>query len=669
VSQVIATGGDSVFDITDGGTDYRVHVFTTVGTSNFVVSQGGDVEYLVVAGGGSGGSNNGGGGGAGGLLTGSLAVTPDSYPVAVGAGGSGVQNATGINGGNSSALGLTALGGGGGGSQVDISAGRVGGSGGGAGANTARTGSAGTAGQGNRGGNLSGLGIGGTGGGGAGAPGEDVGFTGGNGGDGVQSSITGTAVFYAGGGGGQQTGLGGQGGGGDGSDASLSPTGNAVDGLGGGGGGGRGTYVCGAGGSGIVIIRYVLLPPSWKPVTAVTLDGVDYTGETIGRLSITRGRRTVYDPAPAGYCRLELIDLPGTGLPIDIAETLEVTVEDSAGSPVTVFSGYVTDIAAGLYDPGIGGTPAATYTLLAVGPLARLARRTVLAGGRPAETDGQRILAAVEAGLSITWEEYPAVAWEDVDAALTWETVDPGFDADLIETGIFDLSALDPADGGYTALEVAEQASDSGDGYLYETLDGFVAWANADSRGASTSYLDIPHDVIQASGLRTSSTISDLANRVTVNYTGGSETSQDSQSIETYTLYTRIISTTLANASNASDRADQYVERHAYPAINLDEFSIRLDTIDDLDLIDALLEVTQNTPVNLTGLPATLGYTQIPGFVEGTTLALDRFRAELRLTVSDATLSFGSIRWSAVPQSLTWDDLAATLTWEDARSL
>ena len=409
---------------------------------------------------------------------------------------------------------------------------------------------------------------------------------------------------------------------------------------------------------------------SWTPDATVTLDGVDYTGETIDQVTITRGRDTVYQPAPAGYARVKLIDFAGTGLPIDITQTLEVTVKDTLGLDVTVFSGYVTDVDAEIYDPGIGGTPAAVYSLYAVGPLARLSRRIVLAAGRPAETDGQRIAAAVAAGLAITWEEYPSDAWQDVPADVTWATVDPGFDPALIEPGIFDVIALPAEDGGYTALEVAEQASASGDGYLYETLDGFVGWANADSRGTVTDYLDIPHDVIQSLGLRTNASVSDLANRVTVNYDGGAETSQDSESIQTYTLYSRIINTTLANASNASDRADQYVERHAYPAINLDRFSVRLDTIDGDDaLIDALLEVAQNSPVNLTGLPATLGYTQIPGFVEGTTLTLDKYRAELRLAVSDATLSYGSIRWSAVPQSLTWDDLPATLTWEDARSL
>jgi hypothetical protein len=407
----------------------------------------------------------------------------------------------------------------------------------------------------------------------------------------------------------------------------------------------------------------------WSPNATVTIGGADYTDETIGSVSITRGRDTVYSDPPAGYARIQLLDYAGTGLPVDIAETLEVTVEDTAAAAVTVFSGYVTDISADIYDAGLTGSPAATYTIVAVGPLARLSRRTVLAAGRPAETDSDRVTAAIESGLAITWEEYPAIAWQDVDIATTWETVDPGYDPDLIDTAVFDLSALAPADGGYSALEVATVASNSGDGLLYETLDGFIGWDNADARGQVTSYLDIPASVIVAGGLRSSSSVSDLANRVTVDYDGGAETAQDSQSIIDYTLYERRISTTLANATNAGDRAETFVERHAYPAINLDSFTVRLDTLADNALIDELIEVRSGTAVNLTGLPATLGYTQVPGFVEGTTLTFDRYRAELRLAVSDATLSFGSIRWSAVPQSLAWEDVSATLTWEDARSL
>ena len=63
---VEATGGTET-TITDGGIDYKVHTFTSSGTLN--VTNGGEVEYLVIAGGGGGdriSGNGGGGGGAGG---------------------------------------------------------------------------------------------------------------------------------------------------------------------------------------------------------------------------------------------------------------------------------------------------------------------------------------------------------------------------------------------------------------------------------------------------------------------------------------------------------------------------------------------------------------------------------------------------------------------------
>ncbi|TNF37085.1 MAG: hypothetical protein EP329_04060, partial [Deltaproteobacteria bacterium] len=109
---VIATGGiESTY--VDGAITYKVHRFTASDT--FVVTHGGDIDYLVVAGGGAGGSdyNHCGGGGAGGLLEGTLAVTAQSYPIVVGAGGT-TRGGAGSNGGNgedSTAFGLTAVGG------------------------------------------------------------------------------------------------------------------------------------------------------------------------------------------------------------------------------------------------------------------------------------------------------------------------------------------------------------------------------------------------------------------------------------------------------------------------------------------------------------------------------------------------------------------------------
>jgi hypothetical protein len=329
-SPTSATGGTSTSDITiPGGRSYRVHRFTTVGTSNFVVNTVGtdtNIQYLIVGGGGSGGSYVGGGGGAGGVLTGTRTLTTGTFPVVVGGGGAGVGSLSsslvivGNDGSPSSVFGLTASGGGGGGVYSN-GAGRPGGSGGGGGGFQDSTGTGGSpvSGQGNAGGNSVGgrprSFTGGAGGGGAGTAGgssTDALNQGGDGGTGISTTITGATLFFGGGGGGgnytdgSRPGNGGAGGGGGGSSntrniagqgggQALNSGGNGFangdpnnrGGNGGantgGGGGGVGHHgLSGDGGSGIVILRYPITAPidyvapvatGGTTTTTTTLDG------------------------------------------------------------------------------------------------------------------------------------------------------------------------------------------------------------------------------------------------------------------------------------------------------------------------------------------------------------------------------------------------------------
>lgn len=66
---VVATGGDFVHDRIINGKCYRIHFFTTPGSSTLDVTESGNVEYLVVGGGGAGygahASLPGGSGGSG----------------------------------------------------------------------------------------------------------------------------------------------------------------------------------------------------------------------------------------------------------------------------------------------------------------------------------------------------------------------------------------------------------------------------------------------------------------------------------------------------------------------------------------------------------------------------------------------------------------------------
>ena len=289
-----ATGGT----VTESG-NYKIHSFT--GDGCFVVSTagndagGGDkVSYLVVAGGGSGGSNPGnssGGGGAGGFregrepsdsytvsplnAPGGLTITATTFPVTVGGGGasvcSGTPGVNGNDGSNSVFSTITSAGGGKGGrGHGSGCSGGNGGSGGGAGG-----GARGTAGgtgntppvsppQGTNGGASTPPSIPtdnqGGGGGGATQAGTTAGPGNGDGGDGATTHITASPVVYAGGGGAAASGPnpgggdGGSGGGGAGGNGGTAGTANT--GGGGGGAGPSSPKVSGAGGKGVVIIRY-----------------------------------------------------------------------------------------------------------------------------------------------------------------------------------------------------------------------------------------------------------------------------------------------------------------------------------------------------------------------------------------------------------------------------
>ena len=256
------------------------------------------VNYLIVAGGGGGGGAGGGGGG-GVLASANLVLSAGTtYPVVVGAAGTGAQSSVrGGNGGNSTFNGLTAIGGGGGGNYgTSDTDGAAGGSGGGAGHNTGSTtsGGAGTNGQGFKGGDKTTFygnnPYSSAGGGGAGSVGLNptANNVSGAGGPGLLNSITGSNLYWAGGGGGGQQGsgtagnggIGGGGGGcgfwsgqgtnGTGGTSALNPgtagfgngsstsTGGSGGANTGGGGGGMAISVNfgGPGGSGIVIISY-----------------------------------------------------------------------------------------------------------------------------------------------------------------------------------------------------------------------------------------------------------------------------------------------------------------------------------------------------------------------------------------------------------------------------
>ena len=265
---------------------YRTHSFTTVGSTNFVVTGVLKLQVLVVGGGGAGASGyeSGGGGAGGAVFNSGLVISAGTYSATVGNGGAGAvilpRGGQGASGTNSSFLTLTGNGGGGGGNYGDIGEGFTtrgtggqaanGGCGGGGGGN-GDSGVAGTAGSGNQGyGGGTSTNYGGSGGGGMGSAGSNATTAAGaSGGLGLTYQVGNQSYLVCGGGGGGSelgaaggsggSGIGGNGGVGNNTPNGTAPTNGAVN-TGSGGGGSYGytsqSHAGGNGGSGIVIIAY-----------------------------------------------------------------------------------------------------------------------------------------------------------------------------------------------------------------------------------------------------------------------------------------------------------------------------------------------------------------------------------------------------------------------------
>lgn len=343
-----ATGGTIT---TDGA--YTVHTFTSSGT--FTVTEAGGVNYLVVGGGGGGGTLGGGGGGAGDFRNGTdHAVSVQAYSITIGAGGAGsaINGDDGANGGSSIFDTITSTGGGGGASGSS-GAGANGASGGGGTSWTSTAGGTATGVNGNDGGSSAASVVdyyGGTGGGSltAGTVGDASCGTGATGMS-TDIQVSGTHVNYAAGGasgsfgGGACSSIQGISGAGSG----TGNGGNAVANTGSGGGGADSGFTGGNGGSGIVIIRYLPVPPP------DAVDDLYSPSQTFGSVDLAWTQPNLNTGNLSGY-QIKY-DTPQTSSPsITLENNTESALTSATVSGLDISTGYSFQI--GVWTEGYNGT-------------------------------------------------------------------------------------------------------------------------------------------------------------------------------------------------------------------------------------------------------------------------------------------------------------------------
>jgi hypothetical protein len=402
----------------------------------------------------------------------------------------------------------------------------------------------------------------------------------------------------------------------------------------------------------------------------VIINDVEYKGITVSGVSLTNGRTTVDEQPRAGFATISLVTADNSFPNIEIDYKVVVKVDDSSGNPVTLWTGWVSDIESSLGGFGSNGR-LNNQRITAIGSLSKLNRRLVGFDGYPKEFDGDRIFDIIKEGAGVTWAEYQPASdtWADVNSLLQWQNVDI-LVGNIDKPGDFELIAYSSGEAG--ALGLAQQAAASGLGVLYESNDGKINYADYSSRTdevAANGFSSIDTDAILASGLSSISRLSDLANEVEVVYKNNqTEIDTEPTSIALYGLYAAKINTLLELKADAEQRVEYYLETRAFPRRTLSSINLalHLDQVSNT-MRDSMLPMRVSKPISIAGLPTSIYPQTFSGFVEGFTWTINRNELFLTLNISEYALSQLQMNWSQVPPTLEWQDVSATLEWQEAR--
>ena len=405
----------------------------------------------------------------------------------------------------------------------------------------------------------------------------------------------------------------------------------------------------------------------YTPEFSIKIAGVEYKNHTIDEVTITTGRNDIFDTVLPGYCLIELVNLSGTSPGLEVLDEIVITTTDSTGAEVRLFTGEVTSVTNNIIAAGPNDAVNA-LTVVGVGSLSRLVRRNAGGNAYPQELDGERIRRILEDALFTQWEQLPSsLIWDNIDATQTW--ADFGFQGiDEIDNGRFTVEARAPE--FEKASDIARITESTGLGYLYETPDGDIGYADAERRTENIANNSIALDAEYLKAqLTTRLTTQDVVNSVVIQYDDQNFEVQaiNDQSVETFGLIEDIVNTLLVSQTDAEEQAFRYVALRGNPSLNLDSIAINLvnDKIDNTTR-DVLLGVSMDTLLVVTGLPegiAADGFFE--GFVEGWTWTIRKNSIELDMKVSNALFSAFEVQWEDYNPTTQWQNLANDLLWTD----
>lgn len=380
---------------------------------------------------------------------------------------------------------------------------------------------------------------------------------------------------------------------------------------------------------------------TWIIDPTVQINGTDWTSDTLNGVSITYGRSDIWEQPRAGYANISIYNTTNAHFTVELNDPVVITVDDSAGNPVTVFTGKVQAVSNTIQFLGTIGK-AIVHNVTAIAPLADMARVITHTSGFPKEYDDARLNRILTAA---------------------------GVTIDVVDTpGVYEFtsSSASPADCYYWASYYAQMAF----GYIYETTDGKVGYANESRRtveAATYGYLTIPENVILYPTVNSEINLNNLLNDVRLEYKANATvTSTSASSIAQFGKQAADIFTELEDSAQAQFQADRYITLRASPQTILRSYTVQLDAPAMSNaLLDDLLATYMGMPVRVDSFPLGIYNGIFKGFVEGWTMTISRNTATLNLNVTKNSLSITPTRWQDVSAALIWSAVDPAVQWID----
>ena len=407
---------------------------------------------------------------------------------------------------------------------------------------------------------------------------------------------------------------------------------------------------------------------AWNPVWQLSIDGGTFTTVTLANLTVTSGRTDIYQQPVAGYCTVEIVNTDQSTLAIEINDSFALQVQNTAGTFIPIFGGFVTDINQSVRTSGSNAV-IQTFSVTALGALSKLPK-VLTEGVLTKAFDGTQIYSILSGILFSSWNEVPAATtWATYNATETWANAQNSGLGEIDVPGDYELTSR--ASSVTDVYSLVSALATSGAGYIYEDAQGRIGYADSTHRSqylASNGYRELTGNHALSKGIATSRRLGDIRNKVTITYKNNAQqTAEDTASQVLYGTQAQNITTSIENGADATSQANFYLALRAYPQSLFKSITFELTNpeIDNSDR-DALLGIFMGLPVDITDLPANMTGGRFQGFVEGWTFSAGFNKLQVTLNVSPIAFSLQAFKWLNVPATENWTTINPLLDWTNA---